>query len=440
MTLIDEVKKYQFVGMPFEAFGFPQPVYSRLVVSNDGVNWKDLNKYSFGWRDTDMAYINGEFWLCTGTYVTRTTDFVNFTQIPCPNMNLKNLWASEFFQDKNNNWWFIYCGSETDVDYSQYQLYASCMYPENYQIDSNRQSITLGTSGGYIDPNINYINGNYYLWCSKTSTPTQELHLFKSNNVLGPYDEVPTNIMSLTNNAGFTWNEAPEMLYVNGTYYLYSDPWNHGQDEHTRDVYRCESSDMITWSNMERCNADCTMRHFTPLYIGNLGFNEPIIPNVSNENTGIHGSNIDYATPPPTPPKELTITMWDGNAGTLELINQNNFQVVNTLINRINQLSKNDTRFIPMNVEFDLNVLSKSDRGAREQFLNNAQILNPIMQNLFNDYRYYSNDVVDLQKIYQEPTVPSGLILDKTAINGYWSAVASNISLAIKAVISKGGN
>ena len=439
MALIDEVKKYQFVGMPFEAFGFPQPVYSHLVASNDGVNWKDLNKYSFGWRDTDIAYINGEFWICTGTYVTHTTDFENFTQINCPNMGLKNLWASEFFQDKDDNWWFIYCGSETDVDYSQFQLYASRIYPEKYQIDSNRQNISLNVSGGYIDPNINYINGTYYLWCSKTNTPTQELHLFNSTNVLGPYDEVPTNIMTLTNKTGFAWNEAPEMLQINGKYYLYSDPWNRGQDEHSRDVYRCESPDLINWSNMERCNADCTMRHFTPLYVGNLGLNDPLIPNLPSSDSGISGNTSDHSTPPPEPPKELTITMWGGNAGTLEITNQENFQVVNTLINQINQLSKSDSRFIPVTVNFDLDTLSKSDRGARNQFLDNAQILSSIMKNLFIDYRYFSNDIDDLQKAYQEPTIPTGLILDKTMINDYWSAVASNISLAIKAVISEGG-
>ena len=181
------------------------------------------------------------------------------------------------------------------------------------------------------------------------------------------------------------------------------------------------------------------MRHFTPLYVGNLGLNDPLIPNLPSSDSGISGNTSDHSTPPPEPPKELTITMWDGNAGTLEITNQENFQVVNTLINQINQLSKSDSRFIPVTVNFDLDTLSKSDRGARNQFLDNAQILSSIMKNLFIDYRYFSNDIDDLQKVYQEPTIPTGLILDKTVINDYWSAVASNISLAIKAVISKGG-
>ena len=36
-----DFKKYKYIGMPFHAEGFPQPVYSHLMGSNDGVNWAD---------------------------------------------------------------------------------------------------------------------------------------------------------------------------------------------------------------------------------------------------------------------------------------------------------------------------------------------------------------------------------------------------------------
>ena len=52
-----DFKRYKYIGMPFHAVGFPQPVYSHLMGSNDGVNWDDLKAYDFGWRDTDIAYI-----------------------------------------------------------------------------------------------------------------------------------------------------------------------------------------------------------------------------------------------------------------------------------------------------------------------------------------------------------------------------------------------
>lgn len=424
MSLIDDIKNYKYIGMPFHAVGFPQPVYSHLMASNDGVNWTDLKAYNFGWRDTSLAYINGEFWTCTGTYVNHTKDFENFTQVSCPDMGLKNLWASEFYQDNNGNWWFIYCGSETDVDYSEFKLYASRFYPERYQIDAVRHDITLNASGGYIDPNINYINGNYYLWCSKTSTPTQELHLFKSSNVLGPYDEVETNIMSLTNSAGFTWNEAPEMLVVNGKYYLYSDPWNHGDDESKRDVYRAESDDLITWSNMERCNADVTMRHFTPMYIGDLKI-EDSTP--STPNTPVTPPSNDKPTTPDEPDNNKPTTdlsiinLWDGDINSFYSTNRDNYVVVN---NFITEWNSSDNSFLePLTFKLDANNYSEVNRLAYRQFIDNAKILLEQIPTMVDDYR-----VTDYDYTCIPPTLPTGIDFNQLEVNNFWKWVKDNLS------------
>lgn len=389
MSLVDELGKYSYIGMPFHAVGFPQPVYSHLMGSNDGINWDDLKTYNFGWRDTSLAYINGEFWTCTGTYVNHTKDFEEFIQVQCPNMGLKNLWASEFFQDNSKQWWLVYCGSETDVDYSEFKLYASKMFPSEYKIDSTRYDISLNAPGGYIDPNLNYINGNYYLWCSKTSSPTQELHLFKSTNVLGLYDEVKTNIMSLVNQIGFTWDEAPEMIVDSGKYYLYSDPWNHGDDESKRDVYRAESTDLINWSNIQRCNADCTMRHFTPLKIS--------------------ATKIEF---------------WDGTPGTLNKVNQSNFSYIQSLVDKINKRAENDFDFNSYNINFDLRLLPYLNRNARIQFLNNAKLLNKYLFNMVDDFESKLG-IVDYD--YQAPSIPTVLFFDKNLINNYWSAVKNDV-------------
>lgn len=405
-----DFQKYKYIGMPFHAVGFPQPVYSHLMGSNDGVNWDDLKSYDFGWRDTDIAYINGEYWTCTGTYVNRTTDFEHFTQVQCPNMGLKNLWASEFFQDTGGQWWFVYCGSETDVDYSEFKLYASKIYPEKYQIDAVRHDINLNAGGGYIDPNINYVNGSYYLWCSKTSTPTQELHLFKSSNVLGPYIEIYTNIKSLVNQTGYTWDEAPEMLCENEKYYLYSDPWNKGESESDRDIYRCESTDLINWSNMQKCNADVTMRHFTPLYIG----------------TSESDSN--------NAPKEsisIDIEMWDGNPGTLETTNQHNFTVIQGLVDHINQLSQTNPLFSEYNVIFDLQLLPLLNRNARVQFLSNANKLEKLMPELMEDVLLIAG-IINYE--YKKPVIPTVLYFDKAMWNNYWQAVADDLVLVVNAI------
>lgn len=431
-----DFQKYKYIGMPFHAVGFPQPVYSHLMASNDGVNWDDLKTYDFGWRDTDIAYINGEYWTCTGTYVNRTTDFEHFTQIKCPNMGLKNLWASEFFQDNSGQWWFIYCGSETDVDYSQFKLYASKIYPEQYQISNIRNDINLNTSGGYIDPNMNYINGYYYLWASKTSTPTQELHLFKSNNVLGPYSEVYTNIKSLVTQTGYTWDEAPEMLQENGKYYLYSDPWNRGESESDRDIYRCESTDLINWSNMQKCNADTTMRHFTPLDIsgiydnGNLTTdNSHVVIPQPEPQPSVPSDNTSSSTP--EQPITAEIELWDGNPGTLEKTNQHNFTVIQKLIDRINRIAQKYPLLSEHNVCFDLRILSLLNRNARVQFLSNANKLEKLMPELMEDVLLTAG-IINYE--YKKPVIPTVLYFDKAMWNNYWQVVADDLNLVVNAI------
>ena len=389
-----DFKKYKYIGMPFHAVGFPQPVYSHLVASNDGVNWTDLKAYNFGWRDTDIAYINGEFWTCTGTNVNHTSDFENFTQISCPNMGLKNLWASEFFQDNDGQWWLIYCGSVSDVDYSQFKLYASKIYPENHQIDDTRMDITLNASGGYIDPNINYTNGKYYLWCSKTNTPTQELHLFTSDSILGPYDEVQTNIMNLVNETGYTWDEAPEMLQVDGKYYLYSDPWNKGESESDRNIYRCESTDLMNWSNMQRCNADCTMRHFTPLDIEGLFKDD---------------SNV------------LMINLWSGDVNSFLKNNHNNYLAINKFISDWNK--SDNVMLEPIEFTLDATEYSEINRDAYDQFIKNADILIRELPKLVESYRF-----TDFDYVCAPPNVPKELNFVMWDINTFWKWVNDTIN------------
>ena len=389
-----DFKKYKYIGMPFHAEGFPQPVYSHLMGSNDGVNWDDLKSYDFGWRDTDIVYINGEFWTCTGTYVNHTIDFETFTQVNCPNMGLKNLWASEFFQDNSGQWWFIYCGSGTDVDYSEFKLYASKMYPEKYQIDDTRMDIILNADGGYIDPNINYINGKYYLWCSKTNTPTQELHLFRSDSILGPYDEIQTNIMNLVNETGYTWDEAPEMLQVDGKYYLYSDPWNKGESESDRDIYRCESTDLMNWSNMQRCNADVTMRHFTPLDI-----------------QGLFKGDSDV----------LMINLWSGDVNSFLKNNHNNYLAINKFISDWNK--SDNVMLEPIEFTLDATEYSEINRDAYDQFIKNTDILIRELPKLVESYRF-----TDFDYVCAPPNVPKELNFDMSDINTFWKWVNDTIN------------
>lgn len=132
--------------------------------------------------------------------------------------------------------------------------------------------------------------------------------------------------------------------------------------------------------------------------------------------------------------QDFSIKMWDGNPGTLELTNQGNFKNINNLINKINELAKTNSIFLPLKVDLDTEILTTLNRGARNQFLNNIAILNTVLSNLFNDYRYQTGDIEDNQKEYKAPSIPTGLVIDKDEINNYWNTIKYDLELVIKAI------
>lgn len=128
------------------------------------------------------------------------------------------------------------------------------------------------------------------------------------------------------------------------------------------------------------------------------------------------------------------IEQWNGNPGTLEITNQNNFKNIMNLIAKINELAKTNSIFLPQTLNLDTEILTNLNRGTRNQFLNNAAILNTVLPDLFNDYRYSTGDIKDVQKKYQEPNIPTNLVINKDEINNYWNAVDYDLSLVIKTI------
>lgn len=220
MSLISDIKNYKYIGMPFHAEGFPGPVYSHLMASQDGLNWDDLKTYNFGWRDVDLHYINGKFYALTRQWIDISDDLENFKTVSF-NSGLKNCWASELAQDKDGNWWIFYSGGG-DVEYCYFDIYART-FDLNTNTVGELQKVNFTDKHGRIDPNMHYLNGKYYLWVSISDYP-QKLQLYEADNVLGPYSPVTTNINDRRQELGYTWNEAPEMVIVGNKYYLYSDP------------------------------------------------------------------------------------------------------------------------------------------------------------------------------------------------------------------------
>lgn len=401
-----DFRDYKYVGMPFHAEGFPGPVYSHLMGSQDGLNWDDIKAYNFGWRDVDLHVINGKFYAVTGSWINISDDLENFTTVSFDS-GLKNCWASELAQDKNGNWWIFYSGGG-DVEYCYFDIYARTFDPKTNTV-GDLQKVNFSDKHGRIDPNMHYLNGKYYLWVSISDYP-QKLQLYQADDVLGTYTPVKTNINDRRQQLGFTWNEAPEMLIDNGKYYLYCDPWNaHQTSESDRDIYRSESTDMINWSEFERCNADCTIRHFTPLII------TPYLNQIPD--------NTDHTVNHPKIPSldSSKINPWSGNPSTLYRTNMSNFEYIQSWIKAWNN-SKNDN-LVHIETELDLTKLELNNRKAYSQFTDNVNKINRLLTKLIEIYDFTGNE-------YQLnfPDISNTIMFDKNTINAYWGVVQGGIN------------
>ena len=392
---MSDFKKYKYIGLPFEAFGWPGPVYNRLVGSNDGLNWDCLEKYSSSWRDCDVTEINGRYYVCATDYnIYWTDDFESFNKIPMSG-KYPMAWAPEWFKDTNGTWYIFYATGDSSMT-NHFIMMCRTFDPQSLVFGEPTQ-ITFNTGNdGKIDPNVNYINGYYYLWVANQQN--MEIELYRSKSLLGTYEYVQTNISQLVNDKGFTKNEAPEMLYENGTYWLYCDPWRDGLGEHDRCMYRATSKDMINWNSLYSCECTFGLRHFTPF--------------VQNTVTS-------------------DIILWDGNPGTLETTNQHNFTVIQELVGHINQLSQTNPLFNEYDVVFDLQLLPLLNRNARVQFLNNARLLDKLMPTLIEDVLLMAG-IIDYE--YKKPVIPTVLYFDKALWNNYWQAVADDLGLVITAI------
>lgn len=406
MALIDDLKKYKYIGMPFHSPSWPTPTYSHLVASDDGFNWVNLKDYNFGWRDADVHYIDGVWWVCYTTAVCYTTDFETFTNIEFPHPQFKSVWAPEFFQDKDGQWYLIYNGGNGSDD--DWHIYMNKFYPEEKRLDATPLSVQINENVNWIDANLNYIDGYYYLWaCYSTEFP-HELRLYKSSSLLGTYNRINTNITERVKEAGMVIDEAPEMMRKDGRYILYSDPYYHGLPELDRCVQYSISSDMVNWSSLTKvtCTGGYNPRHFTPYYIGDIDFDGNSVPD------NLH---------------QIDLESWGGDVNLYYQTNLDNFVLIQNFIESWNAQSNTDYIYEPINVNLDTTDYGDINRCVYRQFIDNFNKINKFLPELCNDYILDDFEIVT-------PDIPATVNFDKDAINNYWTAVQNNVNHLIEQV------
>lgn len=295
----------------------------RLDVSNDGIHWTVAYYYGKG-NACPAVHQIGNTWYITYSGngsrpnvvgILKTTDWLHFQAVACPLFNENNklqISAPDLFQDKNGKWHIVYAETSqkwNDPKAAFYPVIADFdpttdTFGQPQKVTGNFQSTNDLKSSDELDPMIRYINGKYYMflsqrninnlsmngktWTNNPNITEARIEEYVSNNFLSGWQHVDTNFESTiptTAPNGTTiaqCDEAPELLQIGKTYYLYTDPFemeSNGKFDvnQKRDLYVTASQDLIHWSKQVALteNDGNYMRHADPIQTGNGTYMTP---------------------------------------------------------------------------------------------------------------------------------------------------------------------
>ena len=297
----------------------------RLDVSNDGIHWTVAYYYGKG-NACPAVHQIGNTWYITYSGngsrpnvvgILKTTDWLHFQAVACPLFNENNklqISAPDLFQDKNDKWHIVYAETSqkwNDPKAAFYPVIADFdpttdTFGQPQKVTGNFQSTNDLKSSDELDPMIRYINGKYYMflsqrninnlsmngktWTNNPNITEARIEEYVSNNFLSGWQHVDTNFESTiptTAPNGTTiaqCDEAPELLQIGKTYYLYTDPFemeSNGKFDvnQKRDLYVTASQDLIHWSKQVALteNDGNYMRHADPIQTGNGTYTTPTV-------------------------------------------------------------------------------------------------------------------------------------------------------------------
>lgn len=295
----------------------------RLDVSNDGIHWTVAHYYGKGNACPSVHQI-GNTWYITYSGngsrpnvvgMLKTTDWLHFQAVACPLFNENNklrVSAPDLFQDKDGKWHIVYAETSQKWNDPQAAFYpvvadfdpTTDTFGQPQKITGNFQSTNDLKSSDELDPMIRYINGKYYMflsqrninnlstngktWTNNPNITEARIEEYVSDNFLSGWQHVDTNFESTiptTAPNGTTiaqCDEAPELLQIGKTYYLYTDPFemeSNGKFDvnQKRDLYVTASQDLVHWSKQVALteNDGNYMRHADPIQTGNGTYTTP---------------------------------------------------------------------------------------------------------------------------------------------------------------------
>lgn len=264
MEILNAVKNNKFIYFGFDPRAENKDdqwnALPNLSVSSDGESWDSVANFSNlkGLRDGFICRVGDVYYIIGTLALYKTSDFKLFTELdlsPLKNDQYTDIWAPEFFKDKNDKYHIIYSATLN----GKRGIYVADFDPVTDKVSNAYQQVDVDCQSS-IDPNLNFMDGKYYLWLSSA-------RLFVADDYLGRYTEIATNII---NDPKAHWYEAPEMLIAGDYLYLYQDKID-GHVDGVADsgymVYRkAKRVNPLIWTDEQIVKNDINMRHGSFLY------------------------------------------------------------------------------------------------------------------------------------------------------------------------------
>ncbi|WGN89042.1 phage tail protein [Ligilactobacillus faecis] len=274
MDILKALQNNKFVYFGFDPSGEtkndPWRALPNISISSDAKNWSSVLNFPKleGLRDGFICRVGDVYYLLGTLAMYKTSDFKVFEAL---NIDLikqasgyTDIWAPEMFVDKEGKYHIVYSATKN----GQRGIYVADFDVITDKVSNAYQTVDVDVKSS-IDPNVTYLDGKYYLWLSSA-------RLFVSDNYLGHYTEVATNII---NDPSAKWYEAPEMLVAGDYLYLYQDKIDshvEGVSDSGYMVYRrAKRINPIIWSDERPVKGSFNMRHGSFLYNDTIFVREP---------------------------------------------------------------------------------------------------------------------------------------------------------------------
>ncbi|KAF0415085.1 hypothetical protein [Pediococcus pentosaceus] len=312
MTVLNLAKDYKYIAMTFDEVKYPTPVNSHLIGSNDGIKWKEIKKYDFGWRDPSIIQIDNVYYIAVGEKINRTEDFNSFDNdvITLPDSDYAH-WASEFFRDKDGNVKIVSAINKDATNPDGFSL-------RSYNIDFKALTVTIDHDikgnwevGSPIDPNITVVNDQLVLFVSESD---KRIHQYTANDLDDTFEPVKSNLVKAQ---GDTSNEAPELLLLRDKAILYCDPWF--DEAHRQLHYMTADLSMDNWSTPAAITGlDYRPRHFGIIETGEDPLNQgrPVIQIKGDEKDGYALTHWEAITNKPDVAERSELNNYQKKHGT----------------------------------------------------------------------------------------------------------------------------